>query len=500
VQARRLARERDRALSAQATADAVIAMLTELFQRSNPQVVPGGDTVRVAALLEEGERRVSELATEPVLQARMWRVLGNMHAARSRFDRAEDLLRRSYDRQRAIAGENDSTAAETYHELARVVSEHRGPAAAIPMFDSSLARLRRAFGPLHASVAAGLEDRSAVEPDIARRTALLDTAERIRRALPVVDSIALAAMLNRRGVLEYSQANWAKARTSFQASLAILERRLPPDHANRLTVLGNVIMVLGNIGEFDRADSLQRLLLDALRRSVGPTTVGYANALEGAALNAVSRGRYADAEAGMRTALATYRQTLAGDHWRIENALRNLGLIVAGRGRVDEGLAVFDTALAMHRARRDTITGELGYLTGQRSYVLLLANRVPEALEAAREAARIMRGRAWDAGSRQGDLEFWLATTAFAAGDTASAVTHFTIARDVYARTLPATHPSVAMIECALGAALAGAGRRQEADPLLREACARHERWGAANPIVTRWGRDAAARLRAGRS
>jgi len=200
----------------------------------------------------------------------------------------------------------------------------------------------------------------------------------------------------------------------------------------------------------------------------------------------------------MRTALATYRRTLVADHWRIENALRNLGLVIAQRGRVDEGLAVFDSALAMHRARGDTGSGELGYLTGQRSFLLLLANRVPEAREAAGAAERLMRGKAWDAGSRKGDLEFWLATTAFAAGDTASAVTHFTAARDLYASTLPATHPSVAASECGLGAALAGAGRRQEAQPLLREACARHERWGGANPIVTRWSREAAARLRAG--
>jgi hypothetical protein len=81
-------------------------------------------------------------------------------------------------------------------------------------------------------------------------------------------------------------------------------------------------------------------------------------------------------------------------------------------------------------------------------------------------------------------------------GDTANAVMHFAAARDVYARTLPATHPSVAMTGCAMGAALASADRRQEAEPLLRAACARHERWGAASPIVARWARDAVARLK----
>jgi serine/threonine-protein kinase len=496
VQSRRVARERDRAVSAQATADAVIAMLTGLFERSNPQIVPGGDTVRVAALLDEGERRVNELNTEPALQARMWRVLGNMHAARSRFDRAETLLRRAYERQRAIAGENDSTAAQIYHEIARVVGEYRGPSAALPMLDSSIAQLRRTVGPSHPAVAAGLEDRSVVEPNVARRAALLDTATRIRQAQPGVDSMSLAATLNKRGSLEYSQAHWTAARTSFQESLAILEHLLPPDHPNRLTVLSNVIMVLGNIGEFERADSLQHVLLDALRRTVGPTSVSYANALEGAAINALSRGRFADSEAGMRTALATYRQTLTPDHWRIENALRNLGLVIARRGRVDEGLAVFDSALAMHRARNDTSSGELGYLTGQRSYLLLQANRPSEAREAAREAEHLMRGSSWDAGSRQGDLAFWLAMTAFASGDTTSAVSHFTIAHDVYGKTLPATHPSVAMTGCALGAALLGAGRRHDAEPLIREACATHEKAAAPSPIVMRWAREAMATLR----
>src|SRR5690606_33929788 len=94
VQARRVAVERDIANAERAESEAVIGLLTSLFESSNPRIVPGGDTVRVAAVLEQAEAEVERLEGQPELQARMWRVLGTMHAARSRLDRAVDLLTR----------------------------------------------------------------------------------------------------------------------------------------------------------------------------------------------------------------------------------------------------------------------------------------------------------------------------------------------------------------------------------------------------------------------
>jgi serine/threonine-protein kinase len=497
LQASRVTRERDRAVQEHDAAESVIALLTNLFERSNPKIVPGGDTLRVAALLEEGERRVNELTSQPALQARMWRVLGNMHAARSRFDRAKTLLQRAYDTRQFVAGKNDSLAAAIYLELARVVEAYQGPDAARPMFDSSVAKLRKSLGTRHPDVAIGLEERAEIERDSVRRRGLLDSAQAIRGQRLTVDSMAMAGNFNREGSNHWSHARWALAYAYFDSSLRILDRLLPRDHGNRLAVMHNVASALGAIAEWDRADSLQRIILDARLRTSGPKTVEYANTLESAALIGANRpGHLAQTEAELRTSLTTYRQLLTPNHWRIDNTLRNLGLVVVRRGRFDEGMAILDSAIEMHRARQGDTSIALGYMHGQKSHALLMAGRVDEARQAAATADRLMRSKLPEDDSRHADLDSWLAISEFANGEIAGAVTHFMAARDGYARSVSATNPLMAMNGCALGAALAAAGRLDEATPLLREACPRHDRWGLSSPVVTKWGRDALARLR----
>jgi tetratricopeptide (TPR) repeat protein len=426
----------------------------------------------------------------------MWRVLGKMHAARSRFDRAKELLQRAYDKQRAIAGPNDSTAAFIYHELAMVVGESEGPAAARPMLDSSAARLRKSLGSRHSDVAVGLEDRAVMESDTARRRAILDSAREIRRFMPIVDSMALAADRNRRGNDAWSRGQWAAAYAYFDSSLRILDRKLPPDHANRLHVLNNVGAALSQLGEWKSADSLQRLLLEAQRRSLGAQSTEYATTLESMALTHASMGRLADTEAELRISLVTNRQVLAADHWRIENTLRNLGLIVVARGRFGEGISMLDSAIAMRRIRDGDTSAALGYLLGQRSHAFLSAGRVEEGRRDALAAERLIRGKFPDGDGRRPDLDLWLGLADFAHGDTADAVAHFTAALAGYTRTRPQNHPTIAMANCALGVALAGAGKTDVAEPQLREACPRYARYGLSSPVILKWGRDALARLK----
>ena len=77
----RVGQARDRAQAERLAAENLVGMLTDLFQQSNPEVVPGGDTLRVGAFLDRAEQGIGQL-DEPERQAQMRRVLGNVWAAR----------------------------------------------------------------------------------------------------------------------------------------------------------------------------------------------------------------------------------------------------------------------------------------------------------------------------------------------------------------------------------------------------------------------------------
>ncbi len=492
TQARRIAAERDRAAEERAAAEDVIGVLTHLFERANPSIVPGGDTVRVAALLDDGERRVDSLAAHPARQARMWRVLGNMHLARGQYVRAEPLLRRSWAAQRALRGTDDVEAARTYNELAVVTAELRGPAAAGPMFDTSLVELRRLLGDTHPDVARTLQNRAASTPDSDERRRLLDRAVAVWGRQRDADSLGIASLLNDQGSERYSRGAFAEARALFEATLRILEQRLPPDHPHRLETTSNLSSALSGLGEWGQAEPLARLVaVRAPRTSTGSPQAIDAEKL---ATLAAHQGRLDEAEAGLRATLATWRRTVDAGHPGIDNTLRNLAVVVIARGRVAEGLAIHDSAVARAEARRGgPRSRSYGQLTGQRVLPLLRLGRLREAGEAAGESERVLRAAVAPDDQVLAELARWHGIVALARGDAPGAEPHLRYALRRFAVQLPARHPKVTAAACLLGVALVRQGRADAGRPGVEQACRSYSRYGLADSLIIGWGERARA-------
>lgn len=89
LQARQIARERDRAQTTQATAEQVTAFLVRMFEASDPSE-SRGDTVTARQLLETGVSRVAELDRQPEVQA-----MGPLTPNRQFFGRPYPEIRQS---------------------------------------------------------------------------------------------------------------------------------------------------------------------------------------------------------------------------------------------------------------------------------------------------------------------------------------------------------------------------------------------------------------------
>ena len=111
-QSARLARERDRAAAEEAKANATVELLVGILGGANPTEGASGDSISIGELLARGEKQAAESASQPAIQARLWRTLGKIHLERSAFAKARDLLQRALDRELELGGAGEPHAIE----------------------------------------------------------------------------------------------------------------------------------------------------------------------------------------------------------------------------------------------------------------------------------------------------------------------------------------------------------------------------------------------------
>ena len=486
VQARELARERDVAERERAAAESAVATLSDLVQRANPRLAPGGDTLRLGSLLADAERWIDGLDGQGSRQAGLSRVLGNMHAGRGDFARAKTLLTRARDLMRAAPIPDSVALAAIEHELAVVVFEHEGAVAAEPLLRQSVSALSSTLGGRHADVATAVEDLALATASAERRRALLDSAVALRENNAAIDPIVQAGQLNASASEYMARGRAREALNQFDAALAILARQLPPEHPHRMAVARNIVTTLMRLGEWERAEVLQRQVM-LLNPDTAETVAG-AYDRNSAALLAAHRGRLAEAEVGLREALSILRRLLAPDHERIDNTMRNLGLVVAARGRVAEGLALLDTAVTRARGPGRESQQSAGYMTGQRVSLLLRLGRLYEADSAATESWRVLEATTTSDDIARADANLWRGMVAFVR-ERKDAADFFESAVTRLEREYDANHPALGRARCALGAALVR--ERRSTTSASPSACEAHARWGLADPLIVEWGRTA---------
>jgi serine/threonine-protein kinase len=500
VQARRIARERDRADRERVEAEDVLAILTGLFERADPNKHPGGDTLRVTALLDDAEQEVERLGADPERQSALWRAVGRMRAARGEYARAIALLTRAYERRRALSGERDIEAARTHHEIAQVMRSFRGEAAARPMLDSSLAELRALLGEDHEEVKQATSDLLLVTSDSLAARALLARVMEMEQRAPSRDPVAIAERLNARGADRLGAGRPAEAASLFQASLEVLARAYPPEHEDLRTVRRNLAVALRAAGETARAESLQRAEVALEERIRAPAaTRGQTREALALTLAAENRADAAEAaEAAEREALALFRASFAPEHWRIWSAERNLAFIAAARGRVGEGLDLLDSAIARAGTGADSATS-VGYLVAQRVPFLLRLDRVADAARSIAIAERRLGASASVSVAHRADVDRYAGMVAMASGDAARAAERFRAAVSLTeppdrAETVPG------LATCLLGVALAASGRMDDARAMIGAPCSRYEASGLVDSTIVGWiqkARAAASRVEA---
>ncbi len=289
--------------TAQRTSD----FLVDLFRSSDP-TVSRGETITARAVIDEGAERIeSQLAGEPIMQARLLLTIGQVYSSLGLFEKAQELTEKSLELRRRHLPAGDLDIAFSVHQLARICESRGKSTDARKCFDEALALLE-SHG--EAGVAGVIEV-------LGNYGWMLSELGELQRA----DS-----MLNR--------------------AIALVESREPLDETAICNLLNNQGAVWTNLGQPDTALRILRRALPVAERLFGESNHQTANILTNISVAEAQAGRFEQASEAGGKALTIYRQIYGEAHPLVAKGLANLGIYHAQQGRLAEARPFFEQSIA----------------------------------------------------------------------------------------------------------------------------------------------------------
>lgn len=304
----RLARARDTAVAEQVRAQRIQRFMTDLFRGRDPDAGPA-DTLRVIAMLEQGVREARSLDAEPEAQADLYETLGGIYQQLGEMGRADSLLgeartvwARDPARHQLALARSDLLRGDLRTDQAR--------------YDEADTLLRGALATFRALPAS-------TEADVQVGDAL----------------VTLGRSLTERGAHD-------TAMQVLDTATALLARVAPEtrEHLRALSELANATFYAGN---YDRADSVNRQVLDLTKRLYGERHPLVAEDLMNLGATEQERGNYRESERLFREAIALTTAFHGENHFRTASNVLYLGRSLLLQNRYDEAREAMSRALAI---------------------------------------------------------------------------------------------------------------------------------------------------------
>jgi eukaryotic-like serine/threonine-protein kinase len=400
--------ERDRAERALADAEALTALLTELFRTGELDDGRPGADVTAADLLRRGAIRADELSDRPLVQARLLAVIGTMSLDLGRFAEAQSMLQRAAELQREGGDEAALELSTTLLALGRVQSARGDHEAARTPIGEALSIRRARLAPTDPGIADALQQLgnvhggvwqeeyyrealvileqtgTAVEEQVRllqglttnqRRRGQLDlivatdreALRRAREAFGDDDHRTGQAMVHLADQIVYAENDAATAEALYIRGTALIEKRYGHSSTRLLHGLHALASLYGHTGRLLEAEHLLRRTLAIRTAATGSAHPAIVNELRLLALVLARQGRSAEAETLVTDALARLDSNdVAGARPRALT-LQALAEVLHRQGRTREADSVFQQVPPLY--------GGTGVMLGEamRDYGRLLA-------------------------------------------------------------------------------------------------------------------------------
>ena len=351
VQARRIARERDKARLATQKAEQINAFVVGMLGAADPRV--SGRDVTVASVLDAASARVEkELAGQPEVKAAVLATLGTTYEGLGLYAPARQALQAALDTSIAAYGPEHLEVARALDGLGRVAESEGNLREAERLGRESLAMLHR-LGETDGSDAADVKVNLALALEGlgkgAEAEALYREVLTIERRLEGGRGPKVAATLNNLGVLLGQRGDWAGAEPLQREALDIVRAVSGPEHPDVAAGMNSLGAVLEAKGDLAGAERLYRGSLDMRRRLLGPEHPDTTRSMYALAYLLRAKGDHEGAARLGREILALRGRVLPDAHPMVAGAMQILGVSLMALGRAGEAEPVLRESLELRR-------------------------------------------------------------------------------------------------------------------------------------------------------
>jgi serine/threonine protein kinase len=350
VQARRIAKERDRANREAEVSQRVSDFMTNMFKVSDPSEARG-NSITAREILDKASKNVeSGLSQDPEVQAQMMYNMARVYMSLGLYPTAESLATRSREIQRRILGSDHPATLKSMATLGTILANEARYPESEKLRRDVLEASRRVLGP--------------------------ETRDTVRA------ESSLAHVLNDEG-------QYAEAERLNREALEIARRKFGPDDEATRLVMRSLVVDLAYQNKFSEAEQTGRTLLETQRRLLGadhPDVLAAASDL-GATL--LREKKYVEAESLYREVVEAKRRVLGPEHPLTLLSMGNLALTLNDEKRYPEAEQLFRETLETKRRtlgpeHRSTLVTQ-----GNLAETLVMETKYPEAEKLVRETLDI---------------------------------------------------------------------------------------------------------------
>jgi tetratricopeptide (TPR) repeat protein len=332
VQARRIAKERDRA-------NRIADFMTQMFAVSDPSEALG-NAITARTILDTASNEIrAGLAKDPEVQSDLMFTMARTYASLGLYATADNLSSTVLESRRRRLGPDDRKTLESMVQLGWILDREGHDEQAEKLIKQTIAEARRVLGP---------EDPDTLEAMdrlgfILQRLARFDEAEKLERQLVEVstrrfgreDFHTLRARVSLADALSY-QGRYAEAEGIYRDALGIEQHVLGPEHPQTLSTMNNLANRIQEQGCYAEAENLYRETLAIAERVVGPEHPDIANTMTAMANTLYYAGNSAEAEKWYRAALAIEQKALGPNNPETTRPMEGLANVMSGNGHYAE--------------------------------------------------------------------------------------------------------------------------------------------------------------------
>jgi serine/threonine protein kinase/tetratricopeptide (TPR) repeat protein len=332
LQARRIAKERDRA-------NRIADFMTTMFMVSDPSEARG-NSVTARAILDKASNEIKTgLAKDPEVQSELMFTMARTYANLGLFAMAHQLSSSALENRRRLLGPENPKTLQSLIQLGWILDREGHDDQAEKLMRQAIDQSSRILGP-EDPITSEAEDYFAVilerQGHYAEEEKLLRGLIEVRsRQLGSEDPKTLRSMVNLADAIDL-QGRAAEAEAIYRKTLEVEKRVLGTEHPQTLAAMNNLANRIQEQGRYAEAEGLYRETLAVEQRVLGPEHPDTGSTLDALGNTLYYEGRSAEAEKLYRQSLAIEQRALGPEHIYTTQAEEGLANVLAGEGKYAE--------------------------------------------------------------------------------------------------------------------------------------------------------------------